>query len=427
MIFMPPRHGKSELASRRFPAWYMGRNPKKQMIAASYNSELAADFGRGVRNIVASHEYKQLFSVALSSDSHAADRWNTNLGGSYVAAGVGTAITGRGANVALIDDPLKDREEADSETTREKVWRWYTSTLYTRLMPGGAIILIQTRWHDDDLAGRLLKAQENGGDRWTIIEMPARSEGQALWPEWFPLETLARIERAIGPRDWNALYQQNPIPDDGDYFKREQIQWYEWGSPPKHLRIYGASDFAVTQDAGDWTEHGVCGVDANDDLYLLDWWRDQTTPDQWIEAQLDLVRTHKPLLWAGESGPIRRSVEPFLLKRMKERRDYCRLDWLASIADKPTRARAIQARFAMRKVFLPRGAPFVDELVRQLLRFPAGAVDDGVDVLSLFGRILDQMRTAIEPTPVKLDPIDKPPTFNDILKSQKRHTARGRI
>lgn len=405
----------------------MGRNPTKQMIAASYNSDLASDFGRDVRNIVASPEYSRLFDVSLRADSQAADRWNTDKNGSYVAAGVGTAITGRGANVALIDDPLKDREEADSETTREKVWRWYTSTLYTRLMPGGAIVLIQTRWHDDDLAGRLLKAQENGGDRWTVIDMPAVNDGIALWPEWFPLETLARIERAIGPRDWNALYQQNPIPDDGDYFKRADIQWYDWGSPPKHLKIYGASDYATLDGEGDWTEHGVCGIDPNDDLYILDWWRDQTTPDRWIEAKLDLIRKHKPLLWAGEAGQIRRSVEPFLMKRMNERKDYCRLEWLASIKDKPTRARAIQSRFSMRKVYLPRNAPFTDELVRQLLRFPAGAIDDGVDVLSLLGRILDQMWTPSEPKQVQLAPLDQRPTLNDILKSHKRPTHRERI
>ena len=170
MIFMPPRHGKSELASRRFPSWYLGKNPSKQIIAASYNSDLASDFGREVRDIVKSPEYHNIFDVSLAEDSRAVNRWHTNHKGVYIAAGVGTAITGRGAHVALIDDPFKDRQEADSETTREGVWKWYTSTLRTRLMPGGAIVLIQTRWHEDDLAGRLLKQQK---DRWTIIELPA--------------------------------------------------------------------------------------------------------------------------------------------------------------------------------------------------------------------------------------------------------------
>ncbi|MGM7308596.1 terminase large subunit domain-containing protein, partial [Acinetobacter baumannii] len=144
IICMPPRHGKSELASRRFPAWYLGRNPSNQIIAASYNSDLAGDFGREVRNIVATPEFGNVFKISLASDSKAANRWHTDKQGVYVSAGVGTAITGRGANILLIDDPFKDRQEADSELRRELVWNWYTSTAYTRLMPNGAIVVINT-------------------------------------------------------------------------------------------------------------------------------------------------------------------------------------------------------------------------------------------------------------------------------------------
>lgn len=159
MIFMPPRHGKSELASRRFPAWALGRNPMRHIIAASYNSELAGDFGREVRNIIASQEFANVFpGITLAADSQAANRWHTNKGGAYAAAGVGTAMTGRGANILLIDDPVKDREEADSPTVQQRNWAWYTSTAYTRLEKGGAIIIIQTRWNVDDLAGMVLKA-----------------------------------------------------------------------------------------------------------------------------------------------------------------------------------------------------------------------------------------------------------------------------
>lgn len=201
MIFMPPRHGKSELASKRFPAWCLGKDPRRQIIAASYNSDLANDFGRNVRNIVAEPEFGQVFpSVSLAPDSQAANRMNTNHGGAYVAAGVGTAVTGRGAHIALIDDPFKDREEADSERRRELVWDWYRSTLYTRLMPGGAIVLIQTRWHEDDLAGRLLEQER---DQWEVLELPAIDKaGKALWPEWYDLPALERIKNTIGPREW---------------------------------------------------------------------------------------------------------------------------------------------------------------------------------------------------------------------------------
>lgn len=385
MILMPPRHGKSELASRRFPAFYIGRNPGKQIIAASYNSDLANDFGREVRNIVASPEFGALFQTSLAPDSSAANRWHTDHGGMYVAAGVGTAITGRGADVLLIDDPFKDREEADSELRRQRVWDWYTSTAYTRLMPGGAIVVINTRWHDDDLSGKLLAEAENGGDQWDVLSLPAIDEnGGALWPAWYPLERLEQIRAVLPARDWNALYQQNPIPDDGDYFKAD---WFgEYDEAPDGLNVYGASDYAVTDKGGDYTEHGVAGVDMNSNLYVLDWWRKQSTSDVWIEAKCDLIIKHKPACWFGEAGPIRRAVEPFLMRRMTDRRAFCRIEWLASIADKPTRARTIQGMASMGKIFLPKHAPWKADLLSQLLRFPAGKYDDGVDVLSLFGR-----------------------------------------
>jgi predicted phage terminase large subunit-like protein len=385
MICMPPRHGKSELASRRFPGWCIGRNPARQVIAASYNSDLANDFGREVRNIVASPEFRALFQTTLAQDSQAANRWHTDKGGMYVAAGVGTAVTGRGADILLIDDPFKDREEADSELRRQRVWDWYTSTAYTRLMPGGAIVVINTRWHDDDLSGRLLEESTKGGDKWEVLSLPAiDGAGEALWPDWYPMERLEQIRAVLPARDWNALYMQNPIPDDGDYFKGD---WFgEYDELPNGLTMYGASDYAVTDGNGDYTEHGVAGVDNNRNLYVADWWRGQTTSDVWIEKKCDLILAHKPACWFGEAGPIRRAVEPFLMRRMQDRQAYCRIEWLASIADKPTRARTIQGMASMGKVWFPKNAPWKGELMSQLMRFPAGKYDDGVDVLSMFGR-----------------------------------------
>lgn len=403
MILMPPRHGKSELASRRFPAWFIGRMPGKQIIAASYNSDLASDFGREVRNIVSGPEFGALFQTSLAADSKAANRWHTGMGGMYVAAGVGTAITGRGADVLLIDDPFKDREEADSELRRERVWDWYTSTAYTRLMPGGAVVVINTRWHDDDLSGRLLAMQEEGGDQWEVLSLPAISlNGEALWPEWYPLERLEQIRAVLPARDWNALYQQNPIPDDGDFFKAD---WFgEYDEPPDGLRTYGASDYAVTDGGGDYTEHGIAGVDMNGNLYILDWWRKQATSDVWIEAKCDLIIKHEPQCWFGESGPIRRAVEPFLMRRMTDRKAYCRIEWLPSIADKPTRARTIQGLASMGKVFLPKRAPWKADLLSQLMRFPAGKLDDGVDVLSLFGRGMQHISAPKKPRTATASP-----------------------
>lgn len=397
MITMPPRHGKSELASRRFPAWFIGRNPGKQIIAASYNSDLASDFGREVRNIVDSPEYSALFKTSLASDSKAANRWHTDKGGMYVAAGVGTAITGRGADILLIDDPFKDRQEADSEITRQRVWDWYTSTAYTRLMPGGAVIVINTRWHDDDLSGKLLAEQENGGDQWEVLSLPAiQGDGSALWPDWYPIERLEQIRSVLPARDWNSLYQQNPIPDDGDYFK---AGWFtDYDKAPPDLAIYGASDYAVTDGGGDWTEHGVFGVDQNGNIYVLDWWRGQTTSDVWIERKCDLIIKHEPQCWFGEAGPIRRSVEPFLMRRMRERNAICRIEWLASIADKMARARGIQGLASMGKVFFPVNAAWKGDILAQMLRFPAGKHDDAVDVFSMIGRGLQIVKPSARNT-----------------------------
>lgn len=392
MICMPPRHGKSELASRRFPAWFLGRNAGKQVIAASYNSDLANDFGREVRNIVAAPEFQSLFKTHLAQDSKAANRWHTDAGGMYVAAGVGTAITGRGADILLIDDPFKDRKEADSEIQRKTVWDWYTSTAYTRLMPGGAVVVINTRWHDDDLSGRLLAEQETGGDKWEVLSLPAIDQaGSALWPDWYPMDRLEQIRSVLPARDWNALYQQNPIPDDGDYFK---AAWFgEYDAAPDKLTIYGASDYAVTDGDGDFTEHGVFGVDFNKNIYVLDWWRGQTQADVWIDRKCDLIISHKPSCWFGESGVIRKSIEPFMMARMTQRNAFCRIEWLPSVADKPTRARSIQAMASMGKVFLPKNAPWKGDVLNQLLRFPAGKHDDSVDVFSLIGRGLEFIRS----------------------------------
>lgn len=436
IINMPPRHGKSELASRRFPPFFVGRNPEKQIIACSYSDDMASDFGREVRNIVGSEEFSEIFrGVALSPDSKAANRWNTNKGGCYVAAGVGGGITGKGAHILLIDDPIKDREEAESETVRQKVWDWYTGVAYTRLMPGGAVILIQTRWHDDDLAGRLLEAQEKGdGDKWTVLNLPAiatgddplgRKKGDPLWPEWYDTEALARIRNVLPSRDWNSLYQQDPVPDEGEYFKTEWFKWYYRKDLPKKLKYYGASDYAVTEKGGDFTEHGVFAVDENDDLYIVDWWYGQESSNVWIEELIRLNTLYPTLQWAEESGQIVKSVGPFIDKRQTETGKYFYRVQYASSKDKPTRAQTFRARAAQGKVYLPRNTPWADRLLKQLIRFPAGKYDDAVDVCSLIGRMLTDI--------IKV-PVDKPKqkgkfpnqmTINEIIKHHGKMKRRS--
>jgi predicted phage terminase large subunit-like protein len=317
---------------------------------------------------------------------------NTNRGGTYVAAGVGTAVTGRGANIALIDDPFKDREEADSERRRDTVWDWYRSTLYTRLMPGGAIVLIQTRWHEDDLAGRLL---EHEGSQWDVLELPAlHPDRGALWPEWYDETALLRIKETIGPREWSALYQQQPQPDDGTFFQR---QWFKSYDKLPNCRFYITSDFAVTDGGGDYTVLTVWGISSNGDIYRADQWKGQTASDVWIERMLDLIARWKPLCCFGESGVIQKAVGPILARRSRERGVFSRFEWLPSVSDKPTRARSFQAFAASGRVHFERGADLSEFLV-----FPAGKHDDEVDTASLIGRAIDQAHPAIvRDTPAK--------------------------
>jgi len=391
MLLLPPRHGKSELASKRFPALALGWRPDLQFISASATSGLAEDFGRDVRNIIGSEDYKNLFpNTQLAEDSQAKGKWNTSAGGIYYAVGVGGAVIGRGADIFLIDDPYASMADAESETTRRNVLNWYTGTVYNRLQPGGAIVLINHRMHEDDLTGALLQQQALGGDKWDVVELPAiDADGHALWPDAYPIETLENIKRNTFPRYWSALYQQQPTPEEGEYFKRDWFRWFE--KPPQHLRTYGASDYAVTAKGGDYTVHAVIGVDPDDNIYVLDVWRAQAESHIWVESFIDLVAKHKPLNWAEEQGQIIKSLGPFIDKRMRERKVYCRREQMASVADKPTRCRAFQARAAMGKVYLPHGASWVPDLLAEMTSFPAGKHDDQVDALGLTGRLIDTM------------------------------------
>jgi predicted phage terminase large subunit-like protein len=388
MFLLPPGSAKSTYGSVEFPTWYMGRNPGNSVIAASNTTDLAERFSRRVRNLCSERNFRDVFGCGVSEDYAGAGKWETDLGGEYYAAGVGAAIAGRRADLAIIDDPTKSREDADSERSREKQWEWYVNDLLTRLKPDAAIILIMTRWHEDDLGGRILERER---ERWKVIKIPMEAEeddplgrevGERLWKEWY---TESMIELAKqDTRSWWALYQQNPHSEEGDYFKTDWLIDYD--SVPKGLHIYGASDFAVTDGTGDYTEHGIAGVDASGNMYLLDWWRGQKSADVWIDKMADMINRWQPQCWFGEAGPIRRSVEPFMMKRLSERNAFCRVEWLTSIHDKESRARGIQAFMAMGKMFWPKFSGWKADVQGQLLKFPSGKHDDAVDVISLFGR-----------------------------------------
>lgn len=407
MLFEPPGHAKSTYASQAFPAWFLGNHPDNSIIGASHTAELATKFGRRVRNLIRSPEWP--FDVALAPDSKAAGQWETDKEGEYFAVGIGGAVTGRRANGGIIDDPIKGRQDADSDVVREALWEWYRADFHTRLKPGGWIILIQTRWHELDLAGRILPEDYDGrsgavmgrdGEVWEVVNLPAlaedgdpldRAPGEALWPEWQTAEDL-EIERIVqGPRNWSALYQQRPAPEEGNFFKREWIRWYDKMPARETLQFYGASDYAVTDDGGDYTVHGVAGIDPNDDMYLVDWWRKQTDTEAWIEQFCYLVKNWKPLEWGEEAGQIAKGLGPFISKRQRETNAYVWRKPFPSVADKPTRAQSFRGRMAQGKVYFPRNAPWVSDLVNELMVFPVGKNDDQVDVCSLFGRMLDHL------------------------------------
>lgn len=411
MFFLPPGSAKSSYSSKRFPPYYLGRFPKKNIISASYGEGLSSNFGRIVRNTLDLTEYKNLFETKLSEDSRAKGEWETQEGGTYFATGVGGAITGRRADLGLLDDPVKGRENADSEIERNKIWDWYLSDYYTRLKPNASQIVIMTRWHEDDLAGRLLPNDWNGesgefigygGQKWTVICLPAqarkndilgRKEGDWLWPEWFTpefWENTKSVQTQINSRNWTSLYQQTPQPEEGVFFKREWFKRFKLGEEPE-LSKYGASDYGVTKDGGDPTEHGIGGFDSSSNLWFIDWWSGQVSPDEAINSQLQLAKIHNPIFWAAEVGVIRRAIEPYLKKEKINQGIYFHNEWLPHVGDKGANAAAFKGLASMGKVYIPYGE-WGDELINQLIKFIPNTNyrDDKVDVCGYFGRILNK-------------------------------------
>lgn len=407
ILTMPPRHGKSALVSKTFPAWFLGRNPKKEIISCSYNQALAMDFSRKVRGIMQDDDFLNIFPDApLDPKSQSAERWNTDCGGGYVSAGVSTGITGRGCHVGLIDDPIKDRDSAESETVRESVKNWYSSTFYTRLAPGAGVCIVQTRWHEDDLAGWLIKTFEEAKadadkhgepipddvDQWEIINYPAiavedetyRKKGDALHEARYPLPALAKIKRTLLPRDWEALYMQRPTSDDGEYFTKVMLRYYDTMPLVEDMKIYAAWDLAIsTKEHADYTCCFVIGVDRSDNVYVLDRVYGRFTALQILDNMFAIQRKWRPEIVGIESGQIELTLEPFLIKRQLEEKltiPYRKLKTRGK--DKATRARTVQGRMEQGRVFLPKSAIWTQDLVNELLKFPLGLHDDQVDAIA---------------------------------------------
>jgi predicted phage terminase large subunit-like protein len=409
IVEMPPRHGKSEMASKRGVPWFVGKDPTRQVIWATYNDDFAGDNGRAMREIVRSTEYQQIFpDSVLKKGSQAQDRLEFTHGGAIFPVGRGSAITGRGADLAVIDDPIKGRQEAESPAVRNLLWGWFNDDIYTRLLSdGGRVIIIMTRWHEDDLVGRLTDPNnphytEAEARKWRILSLPAlareddplgRKVGEALWPARFPAPYLEAI-RERNPRGFASLYQGRPAPDDGDYFRAAWLATYK--SPtelPKNLRKFAASDHAVsTKQQADKTCMGVGGIDEDGVLWIypdLEWGRFPT--DVTVERMMRLMRQHRPITWWAENEHISKAFGPFLRKRMMDEHVNCAVEPVTASKDKQTTGQAIRGLLAMGRVRFPAFAPWWNDAKDELLKFPNANHDDFVSFVSLLGLGADRM------------------------------------
>lgn len=434
MIFEPPGSAKSTYAAVVAPAWAMAQRAGFRVILTSYAATPAERQSKRCRSIVGSADYVSIWPkpVTLRAGSTSVSEWELTNDSGLLAAGILGAVTSARADLLIIDDPVAGREEADSEIMRRKTRQAYDDDLMTRLKPRASVILIQTRWHQDDLAGGILPEDYDGrsglvlcrdGQVWEVLNIPAKAErsddpvgralGEYLWPEWFDARHWANYEG--NPRTWASLYQQRPVPDTGGQFEREWFQWYDDKDLPKNLRIYGASDLAVTKRTletnPDYSEHGVFGMDEGGDLWALDWWSGQEAPDVMLGAFLDLVKQWKPTQWFDESGVIRRALEPLINRMMLERNVFVHIDYLTSSQDKIARVASFRGRASARTVHLPRGKPWAERLREQLCAFPFGRYDDAVDVCGNIGRGLDDMMNASKPA--KDDRPVKPAAFTE--------------
>ena len=427
MLLMPPRHGKSELASIRFPAWHLGHAPEHEIINVGYNLDLPMKFSRKVREILRDPIYRAMFpATILDPESSGAEAWNTTMGGGFQAAGVGGGITGKGAHILLVDDPIKNMQEADSAVIRDTLWDWYLSTAYTRLAPGGGVLIIETWWNDDDLAGRILQQMKSDpdADQFEVVKYPAlaefyefrhpesldivrlphvekapppeapegyellRAPGDALHADRYDAAALKRIKANQAPRIWSALYQQNPIPDEGLYFKKTYFRTTPYVIEKYGRNIYTAWDFAIGQkQTNDWTVGVTIIQDFDDSLHVVEVNRFKGDSFSIVEAILDTAERWgkeptAPYLLGFEDGQIWKSISPLLLKRMQERRLYPSYEILRPLTDKLARARALQGRMQQGRVFFPEKAAWRAETEFELLRFPGGVHDDVVDAMA---------------------------------------------
>lgn len=465
-IFAPPRHGKSEIVSRRFPAWCMGLDSSWQMICAQATADLAKDMGANVRDIIASPEYKEIFpSIRLKKDAKAAGRWmvhdvddESKQPGIYYSAGVSGTIIGRGAQLLNIDDPL-DSKGAMSPRMRDQAAEFYFGDAIQRLMYPKLILFTTTRRHEDDLAGRIMppeseweetdtpcvyKAQAGQRDSkkkqaWYIIKLEAIiDEGteneRALWPgdkgERYPLEDLKEIRQSIfdggDNREWFAQYQQQITPEEGIFCKKRWFSECRYKDRPDTLYLYATSDLAVTEKTlkknPDYTEHAIYGLEGleikydsqgkmqayADKLYVLDWWCGCVTPDVWISKLADMLEEWKPNYWFGTKGKIANATKGYIERELRQRRIMTQVEWISDNLDKVSKGVPLRGMARQRRIRFPADDHKYERVIQQICSFPNAAKDDAFDTAANMVRSLEEVPEAFMAAPTKFDqePLD---------------------
>lgn len=394
MLNMPPRRGKSIHSSQYFPAWYLGRNPGKSVIGAAHTASLANDFSRKVRRIITDQDNP--FGLRIAGDEGAVTQWGIeNGGGVYVAVGVGGGITGKGAHLLSVDDPIKNREQAFSKVYRDRIWDWLQFDAMTRLAPDGVVILTATRWHDDDPCGRFLKAaEEEGGEPWEVLEFPevaesgipdalGREPGEPLWPGRFPLEATRSV-RETQPHVWFPLYQQQPTAADGTLFTAgmfDERSRFRYDELPQFERVGQFVDSAFKDDvAADYSVIATWGMTENE-LWLLDVWRQRVQYPDLLTAIKDQYA--KWAAWDVEVWIENKASGQSAIQSLRRSTLIPVQEYEPGQQNKVSRAQDATRFFRAGRIRIPLSAPWVADWVAEHLRFPAGDNDDQVDTTSM--------------------------------------------
>jgi predicted phage terminase large subunit-like protein len=394
-VNIPPRHGKSQLVSIFFPAWYLGRNPDKKVMMVSHTTDLAVDFGRKVRNLLGLADYKAIFpTVKLATDSKSAGRWNTSVGGEYYACGVGSALAGRGAHLLLVDDPHSEQDVINGNfSVFEKAYEWFTFGARTRLMPGGSVAIIQTRWHMDDLTGRVVKdmSQNDKSDQYDVVEFPAvvevedKESGETiekpLWPEFFDMAALERTKASMPLFQWNAQYQQQPTAEEAAIVKREWWQIWEKERPPACEYIIMSLDSAAEKhNRADYTALTTWGVFFNEETNAYNIILLNSIKDRYEFPELKELAMEEYKMWEPDAFIVEKKSSGVALYQEMRRMGLVIQEYTPhrGSGDKLARLNSVSDIIASELVWVPQ-TRWAEEVVEEIAGFPFMSNDDLVD------------------------------------------------